>query len=396
LVLGSYFQNKSGVLLSMAHWPKDQSELKFKSRLGRGYFGEVWNCTWSTPQGERVFAVKKVPLAIVKQHKLLDQLDREVDILKSLKHPNIVESYFDFRDKKHLFLGMDFAAGGGMFNKLSKCGKFSTAVSAQYFYEMCDALEYMHSLTPPVIHRDIKPENILLDKAGHVKLADFGWANVVTDAVLRSTFCGTPDYLSPEMIRGDGHNESIDMWQMGVLLYEMTIGKSPFGASSQEQTCKLILKCDLRFPSRTNPDAQELISQLCKLKPGERPTAKRAKHHRFVINNFDAPDVEEVEADEFPLDVACRKLIEQTNLLERDMGSITEAKTILDDQLADVSAEHQAMLANLQHEQAGREQTEREHAKLKQRELGQMKELSELRRNTEMLMQDMPRLKRGG
>ena len=106
----------------------------------------------------------------------------------------------------------------------------------------------------------------LLDKAGHVKLADFGWANVMTDSVLRSTFCGILDYFVAEMIRGDGHHESIDMWQMGVLLYEMTIGESPLDASSQEQTCKLIFKCDLRFPSRTNPDAKDLVLELCKLK----------------------------------------------------------------------------------------------------------------------------------
>ena len=93
------------------------------------------------------------------------------------------------------------------------------------------------------------------------------------------------------MIRGDGHNESVDMWEMGVRLYDMTMRKPPFGASSQEQTCKLILKCDLRFLSRTSIDAQDLVLQLCKLKPAERPSARRAKHHSFVTNSFDAPDV---------------------------------------------------------------------------------------------------------
>lgn len=350
---------------------------------------------WAAPAGEQVFAVKKIPLAIVKQHKLMDQLEREIDILKSLKHPNIVESYFDFRDSKHAFLGMEFAAGGGMFDKLSKCGKFNMATAAQYFFEMCDALEYMHARKPPVIHRDIKPENILLDKDGHVKLADFGWANVMADSALRSTFCGTPDYLAPEMIRGDGHNESIDMWEMGVLLYEMTIGKSPFGASSQEQTCKHILKVDLKFPSTTNPDAQDLILKLCKLKPKERLTAAQSKKHQFVTKNFNAPKVEAVE-EEVPLDVEYRRLMQSKNFMEQDMDNISLAKSVLDGQLTMLSEEQQAIVANLQKEHGAREEAEQEHARLKEREAKQLKELDEFRKKNEFLSADICRLKRGG
>lgn len=292
-------------------------------------------------------------------------------------------------------MGMEFAEGGGMFDKLSKCGKFGLAVAAQYFYEMCDALDYMHSLSPPVIHRDIKPENILFDKAGHVKLADFGWSNVMTDA-LRGTFCGTPDYLAPEMIRGDGHNESLDMWEMGVLLYEMTIGKSPFGASTQEQTCKLILKVDLRFPSTTNPDTQDLILKLCKLKPKDRLTAKQAKQHTFVTKHFNAPKTEMTECEEVPVDVVCRKLIKENTLLERDMSNINQAKSVLDEQLSGIAGENNAINLALQKEQAAREEAERDHARLKEREQKQLQELQEVREKSEALSSDLGRIKRGG
>jgi len=382
----------------MSVWPKDQTELKFKKRLGRGYFGEVWSATWNAPQGERIFAIKKIPLAVVKQHKLTDQLEREIDILKSLKHPYIVESYFDFRDVKFAYLGMAFAAGGGMFDKLSKCGKFTTPQSAQYFYEMVDALDYMHSLKPPVIHRDIKPENILFNKEGHVQLADFGWANVMGDAALRSTFCGTPDYLAPEMIRGDGHDESLDMWEMGVLLYEMTVGKSPFGASSQEQTCKLILKLDLRFPSTLNPDAQDLICKLCKLKPKERLTAKQCKQHAFVTKNFGVPKCDVVDVPDEPRpSVESRKLLQETNFLQRDMENIMQAKEMLDAQLAQHSSEHEAMLQVLQKEQNVHEEAKREHVRLKDREMNQIKELDDLRQRIDSVSPDVQRsMRRGG
>jgi len=380
----------------MSQWPQDHSDLKFKRRLGRGYFGEVWHCVWSPAgQKDQTFAIKKVPISIVKQHKLTQQLDREIEISKSSKHPHIIEAFFDFRDHKYVYMGMEFAEGGGMFDKLSKCGKFGLAVAAQYFYEMCDALDYMHSLSPPVIHRDIKPENILFDKGGHVKLADFGWSNVMTDA-LRGTFCGTPDYLAPEMIRGDGHNESLDMWEMGVLLYEMTIGKSPFGASTQEQTCKLILKVDLRFPSTTNPDAQDLILKLCKLKPKDRLTAKQAKQHKFVTKHFNAPKTEMTECEEVPVDVVCRKLIKENTLLERDMSNINQAKSVLDEQLCGIAGENNVINLALQKEQAAREEAERDHARLKEREQKQLQELQEVRKKSEALSSDLGRIKRGG
>lgn len=380
----------------MRHWPSDHSELKFKRRLGRGYFGEVWQCVWSPAgQKEQTFAVKKVPISIVKQHKLTQQLDREIEISKASKHPHIIEAFFDFRDNKYVYMGMEFAEGGGMFDKLSKCGKFGMAVAAQYFYEMCDALDYMHSLNPPVIHRDIKPENILLDKGGHVKLADFGWSNIMTEA-LRGTFCGTPDYLAPEMIRGEGHNESLDMWEMGVLLYEMTIGKSPFGASTQEQTCKLILKVDLRFPSTTHPDVQDLIVKLCKLKPKDRLTAKQAKQHKFVTKNFLAPMTESTECEEVPVDVECRKIIQENTLLERDMTNINEAKTVLDNQLTAIAEEHSAIGSALQKELAAREEAERDLARLKERERKQSLEIQDLRHKGETLSADIIRIKRGG
>jgi len=382
----------------MSAWPKHQTDLKFKKRLGRGYFGEVWSATWNSLQGEQIFAVKKIPLAIVKQHKLTDQLEREIEILKSLKHPYIVESYFDFRDVKFVYLGMHFAAGGGMFDKLSKCGKFTIPHAAQYFYEMVDALDYMHSRNPPVIHRDIKPENILFNKEGHVQLADFGWSNVMTDAGLRSTFCGTPDYLAPEMIRGDGHDQSLDMWEMGVLLYEMTIGKSPFGASSQEQTCKLILKLDLRFPSTGDADAQDLICKLCKLKPKERLTAKQSKQHHFVTKNFGAPTCDAMDVPDEPRpSVESRKLLQETNLLQRDMENIMQAKEMLDGQLALHSGEHEAMLKVLQKEQRIHDEAKCEYARLKDREMNQIKELDDLRLRIDSVSPDVQRsMRRGG
>ena len=168
-------------------WPTAASDLTFLKKIGRGYFGEVWKALLADvpPDGKdpMYLAIKKVPLSLIKQHNLLDQMDREIDIQFSLKHPRIVQLLFHFRDSSHVYLGMEFADGGGMFDKLTKARKFSNANAAQYFYETCDALEYMHQRK--IVHRDIKPENILFDRDGRVKLADFGWSNAMESQVLR-------------------------------------------------------------------------------------------------------------------------------------------------------------------------------------------------------------------
>lgn len=228
-----------------------------------------------------------------------------------------------------------------MFDLLSRAGKFTYDKSAQYFYEMCDALEYLHALKPPVVHRDIKPENILLDKAGHVKLADFGWSNIMQDANLRVTFCGTPDYLAPEMIRGEGHDQSLDMWEMGVLLYEMTIGKAPFGASNQEQTCRLILQVDLRFPAALDKDCQDLIKGLCQLKMADRLSATQSKAHKFVKKFYKFAEVKDAlameEEDSGRPSVVNRNLQRKKELLGQEMAQILQSKARTETQLLDTS-----------------------------------------------------------
>eukprot|EP00434_Breviolum_minutum_P038409 symbB.v1.2.034069.t1/scaffold4254.1/size42344/3 len=223
-------------------------------------------------------------------------MKREIDIMRSLRHPHIVELHFSFQDESHVYLGMEFAEGGGMFDLLSKYGKFTCELAARHFYQVCDALEYLHTQTPQIIHRDIKPENILLDKDQNAKLADFGWSNVLENVSYRATFCGTPDYLAPEMIRGEGHNESLDMWEMGVLLYEMVVGKSPFGGSNQDETCRNILSVRLKFPPGLEPLAEDCIKKLCQPRPQERLTAAQAKCHEFV-RKFHAGATKELQED---------------------------------------------------------------------------------------------------
>jgi|EP00927_Polykrikos_kofoidii_P074563 serine/threonine protein kinase len=376
-------------------WPSSSTELSFDQRLGRGFFGEVWKCKLAgaaAARGDVTLAVKKVPAALVKQHGLTSQMEREINILRALKHRHIVQMYFDFRDSSHYYLGMEFAAGGAMFDRLSKSpgGKFTSDRAAKYFYEACDALSYLHGLPEKIIHRDIKPENMLIDGDDCVKVADFGWSNIIESTGLRETFCGTADYLAPEMIRSEGHNESLDMWEMGVLLYEMVVGKSPFGASTQQKTCTLILKCDLRFPSGLDSDARALIVSLLRLKPEERLTASEAKQHLFVARNYQGrptevipPPVEDADAEVGRASIGDRALKKEKAILEDAMMAIVQAKSQTEQALFAVIQDLETVMEKRRREEKLRVAAKAEFAKLKEIEEKQIKELEELKSSTQ-------------
>lgn len=324
-------------------FPSKAEELEFIKLLGKGFFGEVWKA--KEKASNRIFAVKKVKSAVLNQHNLTEQMRREIAILYSVNHPRIVRLHFDFEESRCVHLGMEFAGGGGMFDKLRRSGRFTNELSARYFGECCEALHYLHNLEQKVIHRDIKPENILLDSEDHVKLADFGWSNILQSSSLRQTFCGTLDYLAPEMIKGEGHDCSLDMWNMGVLLYEFLTGRSPFGASSQEATCRNILRLDLKYPSALDSDAKDLIVGLLKLNPTERLTVKQAQEHLFLrklsVNGASKSDAAgEGGVDSPPRhSVEARAWLKEKALLEAEIQAVIQAKSSTEQALVEVNAE---------------------------------------------------------
>lgn len=122
-------------------------------------------------------------------------------------------------------------------------------------------------MDPPIIHRDIKPENILLDSNGIVKLADFGWSNYFDDDNRRLTYCGTPEYLAPEMIKQSGHDKTLDVWNLGVLLFELLTGAPPFEGGSQNELFSNILSLKIKWPKGFSGIARDLISKLLKIDP---------------------------------------------------------------------------------------------------------------------------------
>ena len=168
---------------------------------------------------------------------------------------------------------------------LKKEGRLSEKITSQYLREVISAVEYLHSLDPPIIHRDIKPENILLDANDSVKLADFGWSNFFNQERRRETYCGTPEYLAPEMIKQSGHDKSLDIWNIGVLFFELLTGKPPFEGSNQNELFDNILNFRVNWPKGFSATAKDLVTKLLKSDPKQRMQLEDIINHPWFKNN---------------------------------------------------------------------------------------------------------------
>eukprot|EP01117_Protostelium_nocturnum_P014454 TRINITY_DN5499_c0_g1_i2.p1 TRINITY_DN5499_c0_g1~~TRINITY_DN5499_c0_g1_i2.p1 ORF type:complete len:460 (+),score=148.16 TRINITY_DN5499_c0_g1_i2:99-1478(+) len=210
------------------------------------------------------------------------QLRREIEIQSHLRHPYILRLFGYFYDKNRVYLIVEFAPKGELFKHLRAVGKFDEKTSATYIYCLAQALAYCHE--KHVIHRDIKPENILLGMKGEVKLADFGWS-VHAPHSRRQTFCGTLDYLPPEMVENKEHGPAVDIWALGILTYEFLVGKPPFETSNNNDTYKAISKSDPSFPSYISAGARDLISRLLQKDPANRIPMKEVLSHPWIQEN---------------------------------------------------------------------------------------------------------------
>lgn len=186
--------------------------------LGRGKFGNVYLAR--EKETKFVIALKVLFKKQIASQGIEHQVRREIEIQSHLRHPNILRMYGFFHDEQRIYLILEYASGGTLFNILKKEVRFDEKKSAKYVKCLISALIYLHGRN--VIHRDIKPENLLLGHDDQLKIADFGWS-VHEPNSLRTTLCGTMDYLSPEMVQGKPHTKAVDMWALGVLAYERNL-----------------------------------------------------------------------------------------------------------------------------------------------------------------------------
>ncbi|XP_044298691.1 ribosomal protein S6 kinase alpha-3 isoform X3 [Varanus komodoensis] len=209
----------------------------------------------------------------------------ERDILVEVNHPFIVKLHYAFQTEGKLYLILDFLRGGDLFTRLSKEVMFTEEDVKFYLAELALALDHLHSLG--IIYRDLKPENILLDEEGHIKLTDFGLSKESIDHEKKAySFCGTVEYMAPEVVNRRGHTQSADWWSFGVLMFEMLTGTLPFQGKDRKETMTMILKAKLGMPQFLSPEAQSLLRMLFKRNPANRLGAgpdgvEEIKRHQF-------------------------------------------------------------------------------------------------------------------
>lgn len=227
--------------------------------LGKGSFGKVLQVR--KKDTNRVYAMKVLSKKdIIKRHEV-EHTMAERNILKHTNFPFLVGLKFAYQTSDKLYLVLDFMNGGELFFHLQQAGRFDEERALFYSAEIVLALEHLH--TQNVVYRDLKPENILLDSTGHVALTDFGLCKEnMNESSTTKTFCGTAEYLAPEVLLGKGYNRSVDWWTLGILMYEMIVGTPPFSGENTNAMYRKILYTDAQFPDFVTPVAQSLIKAL--------------------------------------------------------------------------------------------------------------------------------------
>ncbi|XP_067867545.1 ribosomal protein S6 kinase alpha-1 isoform X2 [Heterodontus francisci] len=247
----------------------DPSHFELLKVLGQGSFGKVFLVRKiKAPDSGQLYAMKVLKKATLKvRDRVRTKLER--DILVDVNHPFIVKLHYAFQTEGKLYLILDFLRGGDLFTRLSKEVMFTEDDVKIYLAELALALDHLHSLG--IIYRDLKPENILLDEEGHIKLTDFGLSKEAVDHEKKAySFCGTVEYMAPEVVNRRGHTHSADWWSYGVLMFEMLTGSLPFQGKDRKETMTLILKAKLGMPQFLSPEAQSLLRALFKRNPTNR------------------------------------------------------------------------------------------------------------------------------
>ncbi|XP_044277250.1 ribosomal protein S6 kinase alpha-2 isoform X1 [Varanus komodoensis] len=263
----------------------DPSQFELLKVLGQGSYGKVFLVRKiKGSDAGQLYAMKVLKKATLKvRDRVRSKMER--DILAEVNHPFIVKLHYAFQTEGKLYLILDFLRGGDLFTRLSKEVMFTEEDVKFYLAELALALDHLHGLG--IIYRDLKPENILLDEEGHIKITDFGLSKEAIDHDKRAySFCGTIEYMAPEVVNRRGHTQSADWWSFGVLMFEMLTGSLPFQGKDRKETMALILKAKLGMPQFLSIEAQSLLRALFKRNPSNRLGAgldgvEEIKRHPF-------------------------------------------------------------------------------------------------------------------
>ena len=245
--------------------------------IGEGAFGKVKKAT-------HLLTNEKVAVKILNKQRMqelsgdVNKIQKEINILKKLRHKNIIQLYEIMESKANLFLIIEFCPKGELFDYIVKRKKLSEFTACKLFQHLIDGVDYLHSNN--IVHRDLKPENILLDDKLNIKISDFGLSTTYNGLI--STPCGTPSYAPPEMLKGEKYvGVKSDVWSCGIILYAMLCGYLPYSESKEEIILEKILSRDYKIPDFLSSRAKDLLIRMLEIKPENRFDLKQIKDHAW-------------------------------------------------------------------------------------------------------------------
>ena len=278
-------------------------DFKILKILGRGSFGKV--CLVEYLPTHEIYAMKSLKKDILIQEEKIESTLLEKEILENINHPFLVGLVFCFQTEQRINFVMPFIPGGELFQHLKKVKHFSEQKVKFYAAQIAIAIQYLHDMG--IVYRDLKPENVLIDEKGYLRLTDFGLAKKLKDGEMTNSFCGTPEYLAPEIINGKGYDKNADWWAFGILIYEMICGIPPFYVQDLDKMYTLIKNEKIKFDRKflISKDAKDLMTRLLEKNVENRLCSHEGieeikKHPFFKSIDFDAILRKEVEAPYIP------------------------------------------------------------------------------------------------
>lgn len=289
--------------------------------VGEGTFAKV-KFAVNRETGESV-AMKVLAKSTILKHRMVNQIKREISIMKIVRHPYIVRLFEVLASKTKIYIILEFVPGGELFDKIVHKGKLSERESRKYFQQLIDAVSHCHS--KGVYHRDLKPENLLLDVRGNLKVSDFGLSALPQQGVhLLHTTCGTPNYVAPEVLNGQGYDgASADIWSCGVILYVLMAGYLPFEEADLASLYSKINAADFSCPFWFSASAKSLIDRILDPNPNTRITIDEIRDDPwFKVNYIPVRQgvEEEVNLDDIRAvfeDIEDQFVTEQSKIIER-------------------------------------------------------------------------------
>ncbi|XP_013199229.2 serine/threonine-protein kinase MARK2 isoform X7 [Amyelois transitella] len=260
---------------------------KLLKTIGKGNFAKV-KLAKHVPTG------KEVAIKIIDKTQLnpgsLQKLFREVRIMKMLDHPNIVKLFQVIETEKTLYLVMEYASGGEVFDYLVLHGRMKEKEARAKFRQIVSAVQYCHQKR--IIHRDLKAENLLLDGEMNIKIADFGFSNEFTPGAKLDTFCGSPPYAAPELFQGKKYDgPEVDVWSLGVILYTLVSGSLPFDGSTLRELRERVLRGKYRIPFYMSTDCENLLKKFLVLNPAKRASLESIMRDKWMNTGYEEDEL---------------------------------------------------------------------------------------------------------